>query len=285
MKVNLGCGSAYVAGWVNVDEREEVRADIHLDARDFIRIHGPQTRELFMGHFIEHLMPADALALLRSMVEKFPEGAEVSAVTPDIRQVLHAYEEGSVGNRELNEWYVYSYVQPSRHLWCHDEHSLVELFAQAGFVDVGAIDPSTWPPVWHKEGLGARFQCGVKGVVPAKESQLPELTGDEYTADTFSDAPPVTAADGVDDHVDSARVEELQEQVNRVLGMFVVEAELRNHAEFELDHLKSSRTFRLAVMLREAGRKALPPGSERGRAARSLMRHLVTGRTEADGHR
>jgi predicted SAM-dependent methyltransferase len=284
MKVNLGCGSAYVAGWVNVDAREDVQADLHLDAGDFIRLHGEETRELFMGHFIEHLMPADALALLRSMVQSFPEGAEVSAVTPDIRQVFHAYQAGSVGNRELNEWYVYSYVQPSRHVWCHDEQSLVELFTQAGFVDVAAIDPKTWPPVWHKEGLGARFQCGVKGMVPAKDTELPQLTGDEYAPDDFSEGP-LDAGEGIKQLVDGARVEELQEQVNRVLGMFVVEAELRNNAEFELDRLRNSRTLKLAVMVRDAGRRALPAGSERGRAARALVRHLVNGRAEGDGHR
>ncbi|MEO8899608.1 MAG: hypothetical protein ABI352_04465 [Candidatus Dormibacter sp.] len=275
MKVNLGCGSAYVAGWVNVDASEDVKADVHLDARDFIRLHGHETRELYMGHFIEHLMPADALALLRSTVERLPEGAEVSAVVPDIRQVFHAYEAGSIGNRELNEWYVYSYLQPSRHVWCHDESSLTELFSQAGLVDVMPVDPSTWPPVWHKQGLGARFQGGVKGTVPAKESALPALTGDEYAVDFVSDADHGGA--GVTSSVDSGRVEELQEQLNRVLGMFVVEAELRNEAEVEVDRLKNSRTFRLAGVVQQVGRRALPPDSERGRAARRLMRTLVNG--------
>lgn len=285
MKVNLGCGSAYVAGWVNVDASEEVRADVHLDARDFIRLHGRETRELYMGHFIEHLMPADALALLRSIVEGLPEGAVVSAVTPDIRQVFRAYDAGSVGNRELNEWYVYSYMQPSRHVWCHDEFSLVELFTQAGFVDVMPIDTSTWPPVWHKDGPGARFQCGVKGTVPAKESALPRLTGEEYAVDHISDALPTAPAGGDNQPLDSARLEELQEQLNRVLGMFVVEAELRNAAEVEVERITTSRTFRLAVMLRDMGRRVLPPGTERSRTARAILRRLGGDQAGTDGHR
>jgi hypothetical protein len=156
----------------------------------------------------------------------------------------------------------------------------VALFNQAGFVDVAPIDPGTWPPGWHKEGLGARFQCGVKGLVPARDTDLPLVTGEEYAVDVFAD-------DLAENRqlVDSARVEELQEQVTRILAMFVVEAELRNAAEFELDRLRNSRTFRLAVLARDAARRALPPGSERGRGARSLLRRLGSGGAEADGHR
>jgi predicted SAM-dependent methyltransferase len=285
MKVNLGCGSAYIPDWVNVDASEDVRADIHLDARSFIHLHGHDTRELYMGHFLEHLMPADALELLRSVVESLPEGAEVSAVAPDIRQVFRAYQAGSLGNRELNEWYIYSYIQPSHHLWCHDEFSLVELFTQAGFLDVATIDPSTWPPVWHKEGSGARFQCGVRGTVPAAGTSLPELTGTEYVVESFADAGDSSPVETAPSSADSARVEELQQQVNRLLDMFVVEAELRNAAEVEVDRVRRSRTFRLAVMIRRVGRKLLPAGSESARVARSLMRRRRSVSVEADRHR
>jgi hypothetical protein len=180
---------------------------------------------------------------------------------------------------------VYSYLQPSRHVWCHDERSLIELFTQAGLFDVMAIGTATWPPVWHKEGPGARFQCGVKGTVPAKETPLPQLTGQEYAVDTISDARPPEAADGTNQHVDSARLEELQEQLNRVLGMFVVEAELRNAAEAEVERIMTSRTFRLAVLLRDAGRRFLPPGSERTRTARAMLRRIVSDRAGTNGHR
>jgi predicted SAM-dependent methyltransferase len=272
MKVNLGCGSAYLDGWVNVDAREDVRADFHLDAQGFISEHGHETEELYMGHFLEHLMPRDALGLLRTVVEGLPEGAVVSAVAPDIRQVFRAYDAGSVGNRELNEWYIYSYIQPSHHLWCHDEFSLEDLFSRAGLVDVAPIDPATWPPVWHKVGPGARFQCGVKGTVPDKSTPLPELDSDGSFSDLTAEAAGAIA--GGRTLVDHGLVEELQEQVDRLLSMVVVEAELRSAAEAEADRIRSSRSFRSMLVIAATVRRALPEGSGRARVAGTLMRSL-----------
>jgi hypothetical protein len=282
MKVNLGCGSAYLEGWVNVDAREEVRADYHLDAQSFVGLHGHETRELYMGHFIEHLMPHDALGLLRTIVEGLPAGAVVSAVAPDIRQVFRAYDAGSVGNRELNEWYIYSYIQPSPHLWCHDEFSLEDLFSRAGLVDVKAIDPATWPPVWHKVGAGARFQCGVKGTVPNKSIPLPDLDADGSFSDITGDEAGAVAGRTV---VDFGLVEELQEQVDRLLNMFAAEAELRNAAQMEADRIRGSRSFRSMLLMAATLRRVLPPGSGRARIAGSLMHSLASGVQGARNHR
>src|SRR3954465_1592283 len=113
MRVNLGCGQAYLAGWVNVDAYPEVKADIYSDAVDFVRDHGHEVDEIYMGHFLEHLMPQDARAVLSLMVDRLPPGATVSAVTPDMREIFRAYDRGEISNDMLNASFVYSYVQPS----------------------------------------------------------------------------------------------------------------------------------------------------------------------------
>ena len=77
----------------------------------------------------------------------------VSAVVPDMRAIFAAYDRGEITN-ELNERFVYSYEQPSHHVWCYDVDSLRRVFEEAGFVDVEAIDPLTWEPVWWKDGPG-----------------------------------------------------------------------------------------------------------------------------------
>ncbi len=295
MRANLGCGLAYVPGWTNVDASDDVKADIHLDAKDFIAQHGQDTTELYMGHFIEHLLPDDALDLLRSTVSALPEGAEVSAVIPDIRQIFHAYEAAEVGNRELNEWYIYSYIQPSHHLWCYDEESLAELFRAAGFDDVVPIEPATWPPVWHKTGQGARFQSGVRGAVPAKtgnreplrDAQLPEIVDKDD-----GKPPPEQGATTADSHAESA-----EERVNQLVRMVGVEGHLRYTAEAlraatereledvraQLDSIRRSRSYRLAVAGRGVVRTLVPEGSARGRAIRRVARRLRTPDGQRDG--
>ena len=88
MRVNLGCGQAYMEGWVNVDEMPEVKADVYANAFEFVQDHGPEIQELYMGHFLEHLLPNEVRALLQLVVLRLPPGATVSAVTPDIRADL-----------------------------------------------------------------------------------------------------------------------------------------------------------------------------------------------------
>lgn len=175
MRVNLGCGHAYLPGWVNVDSDPEVKADVYLDAVDFVREYGPQVEELYLGHVLEHILPGDALVLLKLVCERLPAGSVVSAVTPDMRAIWDAYQRGEISNDELNASFVYSYVQASRHVWCYDVPSLLELFTRAGFDDAEAIDPLTWPPVHHKEGTESRWQCGVRA--SAKGSPVGDLGG------------------------------------------------------------------------------------------------------------
>lgn len=164
MRVNLGCGQAYMEGWVNVDSSASIRADIYMDAVEFVRQYGPDIREIYLGHVIEHLMPAEALVTLSLLNERTHAGTTVSAVTPDMARIFRAYLRGELTNETLNAEFVYSYVQPSHHVWCHDQSSLAELFKEAGFSDVAPIDPLAWPPVFHKTGRESRWQCGIVGL-------------------------------------------------------------------------------------------------------------------------
>lgn len=162
MKVNLGSGQAYLPGWVNVDSSLDVQADIHLDAAEFVRQYGREVEQVFMGHVLEHLMPGDALVLLRLLNERLPAGAVVSAVTPDMAAIWDAYRAGEIDSYQLNASFIYSYAQPSHHVWCYDQSSLLELFKRAGFPDPEPLDPLSWEPVFHKEGVESRWQAGVK---------------------------------------------------------------------------------------------------------------------------
>lgn len=171
MRVNLGCGDEYLEGWVNVDERPETRADVHADGIEFVRRHGPQISELYLGHLVEHLREEDAAALLHLAATRLPEGAVVSAVTPDMAAIFQAYLDGEIDNRTLNFFYVYSYVQPSHHAWCHDETSLHSLFDRAGLIDIEPVDIGSWEPVAYKTGEQSRWQCGVRGRVRARSAE------------------------------------------------------------------------------------------------------------------
>lgn len=174
MKVNLGCGLAYMEGWVNVDQMHLVRADVYASIEDFIRERGDEFDEAYMGHVLEHMLPGDGFRVLRLLVEHCRPGTLVSAVVPDMSAVHDAYRSSEIDNWTYNYRYVHSYEQPSHHRWSYDGPALQQLFSAAGFERVEQIEPLTWPPVWWKEGPESRWQCGVKGVVPARAAPLSE---------------------------------------------------------------------------------------------------------------
>src|SRR5205085_8776624 len=197
MKVNLGCGQAYMQGWVNVDEDPTAKADIYLDAFDFVRNYGDEVEEVYMGHVLEHLLPGAARSLLSLLCDRLPAGAVVSAVVPDMRAIFAAYDRGEVSNDDLNARFVYSYVQPSHHLWCHDLESLTALFHEAGFGDVEPIDPSEWEPVYWKEGDEARWQCGVRAAAVGTRHghEVPEAAMTTAFAEGTAGAAPAEAGE------------------------------------------------------------------------------------------
>ncbi len=137
-----------------------------------------------MGHVIEHLLPGAARSLLALLCDRLPKGAVVSAVVPDMRAIFAAYDRGEVSNDDLNARFVYSYVQPSHHLWCHDLDSLTQLFREAGFRDAEPIDPSEWEPVYWKEGDESRWQCGVRATATgsAHGQAVPDVPAAPATA-------------------------------------------------------------------------------------------------------
>lgn len=284
LRANLGCGEAYLEGWINVDSSPDVRADVHLEAIDFVRRHGAECSEVYMGHLLEHMLPEHALALLRLISARLPAGARVSAVCPDTRQVLAAYGSGEVDNRTLNERFVHSHDQPSHDVWCHDTGSLGELFSAAGLSAVEPVDPLTWPPVFRKDGPEARYQCGVVATVPESgvgaAAEHAEAGAPEAGCETPrkpGGAPPVMTAE----EQLFERIAQMRERVTRLearIRAVEFERELAvNRAaglQRRLDGIEGSRTISLAM---RAATLAVPAGSRRraladrafGRVARS----------------
>jgi predicted SAM-dependent methyltransferase len=174
MKANLGCGLAYMEGWVNVDQMRLVRADVYASLEDFIAEHGAEIEEAYMGHVLEHMLPGDGFSVLRRLVDHCRPRTVVSAVVPDMSAIHDAYRSGEIDNWTYNFRYVHSYEQPSHHRWSYDGGALEELFTAAGFERVRLVDPLTWPPVWWKEGPESRWQCGVCGVVPERPAAVAE---------------------------------------------------------------------------------------------------------------
>jgi GT2 family glycosyltransferase/glycosyltransferase involved in cell wall biosynthesis/predicted SAM-dependent methyltransferase len=275
MKVNLGCGNSYLDGWVNVDANPNVRADVYMEAFEFVRAHGAEIDELYMGHFLEHLILDSAVALLALIADEVPAGARVSAVVPDMRAIFAAYDAAQISNEELNQRYVYSYEQPSHHVWCHDADSLADAFRRAGYTDVEPIDPLTWEPVLWKEGPESRWQCGVVARAPARAP-------DDLSRTPPPAEPPPAPLPVSTDEVLLHRIRQLRDEVQDLRATADAAPPSAQHDEVTpvppplpapIDELtpregEASLFDRLPPSLVPTARKLLPVGSLQRRLAR-----------------
>ena len=134
-------------GWVNVDANPDVTRR-HLPRRVRVRagarargrraLHGPLPGAPAPGQ--RRRAPRADRATASPRVRRSPRWC------PTCGRSSPRTTRGEITNDELNERFVYSYEQPSHHVWCYDADSLRGVFAEAGFArrrgdrpaDVGA---------------------------------------------------------------------------------------------------------------------------------------------------
>jgi predicted SAM-dependent methyltransferase len=164
--VNLGSGKWKLDGYVNVDSDRDVGPDVRADAVTYLRRLPPSSvGEIYMGHFLEHLERADGLDVLRLVHRVLRPGGLVGAVVPDTAAIIDRVRAGDLDLDEACHLYFYSTVQPSRHRWAYDEHTLGRLLEEAGFEVLGPIDRM------HDRRLvdGVWWQCGLDARKPVDE--------------------------------------------------------------------------------------------------------------------
>jgi predicted SAM-dependent methyltransferase len=174
-RLNVGCGQWPLLYWTNLDESDDAYADIYQHVPPLPFADG-SLDDIYAGHCLEHLSPADARAFLRECYRALAPGGRLGILVPDTREILRRYLAGDresgvdlAGTRwnvaDLNHVchvFLYSTVQASRHLWSYDETTLHNAMTAAGFVVTGAIDR------WHDPRIpvGAWYQMGLDAVKP-----------------------------------------------------------------------------------------------------------------------
>jgi SAM-dependent methyltransferase len=168
-RLNIGCGEFPLFYWINLDESERVRADIHCHVPP-VPFEDASLDEIYLGHVLEHNEPAEALALLRDCRRALKPGGTLGAMVPDAREVFRRYVNGEAAPMRLGfgheydlrdldrvcETVIYSTVQDSRHRWCYDLDTLARLLKLAGFTPHREINRFVDPRV----PMGAWYQCG-----------------------------------------------------------------------------------------------------------------------------
>jgi predicted SAM-dependent methyltransferase len=92
VKVNIGCGSNLLKGYVNVDVQESKKPDILRDGIGYLMDLGANhADEILAEHFVEHLTPEDAKLFVKEAIRVLKPGGVLVIECPDIVKTAVAF--------------------------------------------------------------------------------------------------------------------------------------------------------------------------------------------------
>jgi predicted SAM-dependent methyltransferase len=92
-KLNLGCGHRFLPSWVNVDHVAQAPGVIAHDLRTPLPYADEYFAVVYHSHVLEHLAPANGLALLQECRRVLAPGGTIRIVVPDLETKAALYVE------------------------------------------------------------------------------------------------------------------------------------------------------------------------------------------------
>lgn len=134
-KLHLGCGKAYLPGWLNVDVFSNIKADAYFDVTN-LPYEAKSFDKIYVCHLTEHLHRHMIVATFNHWRELLKNGGILRISVPNFKAISDHYQKN--GNVEILMGLLYgaqdSYL--NRHTTTFDEKYLRRILSMAGFVDV-----------------------------------------------------------------------------------------------------------------------------------------------------
>ena len=148
IRLNLGCGSKVLNGWVNVDtvsrggrNFQSIKGkdpDVNADIRN-LPFDDNYADEAMAIHVLEHFYVWEAADVLKEWVRVLKPGGKLIIEVPDLHKVIYYIENGET-NPSFTLWPLYG--APSEqdprmvHNWCYTMNSLGKMMVHIGLKNV-----------------------------------------------------------------------------------------------------------------------------------------------------
>lgn len=104
MKINLGCDTFPIEGFINVDGEPKVNPDVCMDFFDYLKSLKPNSvDEVYAGHVIEHFTTEESISLLKEVKRVLKVGGKVTVVVPDTLKGIYDLNAGAIDLDWLNQ--------------------------------------------------------------------------------------------------------------------------------------------------------------------------------------
>jgi predicted SAM-dependent methyltransferase/tetratricopeptide (TPR) repeat protein len=133
MKLNLGCGTEYKAGYINIDAYDLTVADKKMEVTD-LKFPDNSAKRLEASQLIEHLGSIHIIYALNEWIRVFEPKGTLLIETPDVETSFKEYLRGDQEvKRELLVW-IYGFDVPGmQHKYCFSLSALESLLRKTGF--------------------------------------------------------------------------------------------------------------------------------------------------------
>ena len=147
LKLNVGCGTDYKAGWVNIDNNSDnniEKLDLNWDLRNPLPFPDNSVDYIFNEHFIEHLTVEEGKASVKDFMRVLKPGGVLRIATPDLSVSVDLYNDPKWKSHPFITKFGLQFVQtPAEllnmgfswwgHKWVYDYPELLRRLNEAGF--------------------------------------------------------------------------------------------------------------------------------------------------------
>ena len=96
MKLHLGCGKRHLNGYLNIDARDDVGADMVMDVTHLDDISAGTVDLIYACHVLEHVPRNQTLDVLREWRRVLKPGGLLRLAVPDFRALCRLYRDDRV---------------------------------------------------------------------------------------------------------------------------------------------------------------------------------------------
>lgn len=188
MKLNLGCGHDYLAGWINVDAVEQVKPDVLLDLHQEWHWPNDTVHEVLLKDILEHFTWEDLQWVMSELSRVTALGAMVTVRVPNIDQITRQFAKDPI----VRNLFLYGATHETGVFGAHKvgftPELLTTLFVRFGFELVSIESATTnWVAVFRRtkdvelKKVGWCIQSGSWGGAEVYLNELIGSLGETYS--------------------------------------------------------------------------------------------------------
>jgi predicted SAM-dependent methyltransferase len=152
MRLHIGCGDNYFAGWVHLDMNPLLpNVDALWHSSDGLPCATGTCEFIYSEHFLEHLSVAEGQQFLSECYRALRPGGVVRIAMPDLRESVAQYYENRWREQPWLEKYGYAWIQTGAeylniamrdwgHQWLYDREELRRRMRDVGFTTIHDCD-------------------------------------------------------------------------------------------------------------------------------------------------